>query len=76
MPFPAHLDAHADPALVPGGPQRAEGPRIRLSVNGRQTVDYTEPDSSIPRDGLIGLQVHGGGKVEAWYKDITIEALK
>ena len=55
---------------------RAEGPRIRLSVNGRQTVDYTEPDSSIPRDGLIGLQIHGGGKAEAWYKDITIEELK
>ena len=52
---------------------RAEGPRIRLSINGRQTVDYTEPDPKIPGDGLIGLQVHGGGKAEAWYKDITIE---
>jgi hypothetical protein len=55
---------------------RAEGPRIRLSINGRQTVDYTEPDPKIPRDGLIGLQVHGGGKVEAWYKDITIQELR
>ncbi len=55
---------------------RAEGPRIRLSINGRQTVDYTEPDPAIPRDGLIGLQVHGGGKVETWYKDITIQELK
>jgi hypothetical protein len=55
---------------------RAEGARIRLSINGRQTVDYTEQDTSIPRDGLIGLQVHGGGKAEAWYKDITIEELK
>ena len=54
---------------------RAEGPRIRLSINGRQTVDYTEPDPKIPRDGLIGLQVHGGGKVETWYKDITIEVV-
>ena len=52
---------------------RAEGPRIRLSINGRQTVDYTETDATIPRDGLIGLQVHGGGKAEVWYKDITIE---
>jgi hypothetical protein len=55
---------------------RAEGPRIRLSINGRQTIDYTETDPAIPRDGLIGLQVHGGGKVEAWYKDITIQELK
>ena len=52
---------------------RAEGPRIRLSINGRQTVDYTEPDPKIPRDGLIGLQIHGGGKAEVWYKDLTIE---
>ena len=55
---------------------RAEGARIRLAINGRQTVDYTETDASIPRDGLIGLQVHGGGKVEVWYKDITIQELK
>jgi hypothetical protein len=54
---------------------RAEGPRIRLSINGRQTVDYTEADPKIPRDGLIGLQIHGGGKAEVWYKDITIEIL-
>jgi hypothetical protein len=54
---------------------RAEGPRIRLSINGRQTVDYTEGDPKIPRDGLIGLQVHGGGKAETWYRDITIEIL-
>jgi hypothetical protein len=55
---------------------RAEGPRIRLAINGRQTVDYTEADAAIPRDGLIGLQVHGGGKVETWYKDITIQELR
>ena len=55
---------------------RAEGPRIRLSINGRQTVDYTETDPAIPLSGLIGLQVHGGGKVEAWYKDVTIQELR
>ena len=55
---------------------RAEGARIRLAINGRQTIDYTETDASIPRDGLIGLQIHGGGKAEAWYKDITIEELR
>ena len=55
---------------------RAEGPRIRLSINGWQTIDYTETDPAIPREGLIGLQIHGGGKAEAWYKDITIVELK
>jgi hypothetical protein len=55
---------------------RCEGKRIRLSINGKQTVDYTEADSSIPQSGLIALQIHGGGKAQVWYKDITIEELR
>ncbi|MEN6427234.1 MAG: family 16 glycoside hydrolase [Phycisphaerales bacterium] len=51
---------------------RCEGRRIRLSLNGVQTVDYTEPDESIDRAGVIGLQIHGGPPAEAWYKDIQI----
>ena len=54
---------------------RCEGKRIRLWVNGVQTVDYTEPDDSIPQYGLIGLQIHGGAVAEASYKDITLEPL-
>ena len=54
---------------------RAGGRRIQLFLNGRQTVDYTEPEDTLPQSGLIGLQVHGGGKVEVWYKDITIQEL-
>lgn len=54
---------------------RAEGLRIRLSINGHQTVDYTEPDPAIPQTGLIGLQIHGGGKAQVHFKDITIEEL-
>ncbi|WP_304236578.1 DUF1080 domain-containing protein [Jiulongibacter sediminis] len=53
----------------------AEGRRIRLYVNGHQTVDYTEADDSIPQKGLIGLQIHGGGKAEAAFKDITIQEI-
>lgn len=55
---------------------RAEGPRIQLFLNGVQTVDYTEPDASIPREGLIGLQIHGGGKAQVLYRDITISELR
>ena len=55
---------------------RCEGPRIQLWINGVQTVDYTEPDASIPQEGNIAVQVHGGGKAEAWFKDIAIEELK
>ena len=54
---------------------RCEGKRIRSSINGVAMIDYTEPDDSLPQHGKIGLQVHGGGKTEAWYKDITIEQL-
>jgi hypothetical protein len=52
-----------------------QGRRIQLWVNGHQTVDYTEPDESIPQSGLIGLQVHGGPPSEAHYKEIRIKEL-
>jgi 3-keto-disaccharide hydrolase len=54
---------------------RCEGSRIRLWLNGVLTVDYTEDDMQIPSGGLIGLQIHGGGKAQASYKDITIQEL-
>ncbi|WP_128543566.1 3-keto-disaccharide hydrolase [Larkinella soli] len=54
---------------------RAEGPRIRIWLNGKQTVDYSEPDASIPQTGLIGLQIHGGGKAKISYRNLTIDAL-
>ena len=54
---------------------RCEGKRIQVWLNGYQTVDYTEPDDSIPQYGIIGLQIHGGGEAETWYKDIMIEEL-
>lgn len=53
----------------------AEGNRIRLFLNGKQTVDYTEPDTTIPQDGKIGLQIHGDGKARVSYKDILIQEL-
>jgi len=54
---------------------RAEGKRIQAWINGVQTFDYKEPDETIPQFGSICLQVHGGGKAEAWYKDISVEEL-
>ncbi len=52
-----------------------EGRRIRLWINGKPTVDYTEPDETIPQKGLIGLQIHGGPPSEAWYRNIRIKKL-
>ena len=54
---------------------RAEGPRIQLWLNGVQTVDYTEPDATIPRTGVIAVQIHGDAKSQVWYKDVVIEEL-
>ena len=54
---------------------RCEGPHIRLWLNGILTVDYTEDEKELPASGLIGIQVHGGGKSEASYREITIEEL-
>lgn len=55
---------------------RCEGPRIRLRLNGELTVDYTEEDSLIPQSGLIALQIHGGGKAEVHFKNITVKELR
>ncbi len=54
---------------------RCEGRRIQLWLNGQQTVNYTESDLSVPRIGIIALQIHGGPASEAWYKDIRIREL-
>jgi hypothetical protein len=54
---------------------RCEGKRVKTSINGVPMIDYTEPDDSIEQFGLIGLQVHGGGVTEIYYKDITLDVL-
>ncbi|MDE0861496.1 MAG: DUF1080 domain-containing protein [Akkermansiaceae bacterium] len=54
---------------------RCEGPRIRIWLNGIQTVDFTEEDPKIPLEGLIALQAHSGKSFEARYRKITIREL-
>tara|TARA_B100000519_G_C14240338_1_gene436964 strand:- start:1155 stop:1778 length:624 start_codon:yes stop_codon:yes gene_type:complete len=54
---------------------RAEGARIQLWLNGMKTVDFTEVDDTIERSGVVALQVHSGGPMEAWYKDIVLKEL-
>ncbi len=52
---------------------RCVGKRVRLWINGTQTVDYTEADDTIKQKGFIAVQIHGGRPSEAWYKDIRIK---
>jgi hypothetical protein len=54
---------------------RCQGKHVQLWINGQQTVDYVEKDPSVPRSGIIGLQIHSGPASEAWYKDIVIQEL-
>lgn len=54
---------------------RCDGRRVVVKLNGLPTVDYTEPDESLEQAGRIGLQIHGGGKGEIWFRNLTIEEL-
>lgn len=49
---------------------------ITLSINNVETLTYKEPDLSIPQSGKIGLQIHGGGILEVFYKDIVLTPLE
>ncbi len=54
---------------------RAEGPRIRLWLNGVQTVDYTETEPGIEAKGMIAVQIHGNATSIVQYKDLKIVEL-
>ena len=54
---------------------KSVGRRIRIWLNDVQTVDYREPDEKIIHTGKIALQVHGGGKALAAYRNINITRL-
>ena len=49
--------------------------RIQTWINGVQGVDYEEKDPDIASDGIIGIQVHGGGNTIVQVKDVFIEEL-
>lgn len=54
---------------------RCEGARIQLFLNGTKTVDFTETEPGIDREGLIALQIHGNAKSEIRYRNITLDDL-
>ena len=54
---------------------RAEGNRIRLTLNGVTSVDYREEDEAIPRTGIIALQVHAGGPLRVEFRKLRIREL-
>lgn len=54
---------------------RAFGDKIELYINGKKSVDYHEPESSIARSGLLAVQIHAGGPMEVQFKDAMIQPL-
>jgi glucose/arabinose dehydrogenase/mono/diheme cytochrome c family protein len=54
---------------------RAEGDRIRLSINGTETITYTEKDPKIPLSGKIALQIHGDCKAVISFRKLMLDAL-
>jgi hypothetical protein len=75
---PKELQAKALAAAKDGWNEytiRAEGRRIRLSINGIELLDYTEPDETIPLKGMIALQIHGGLKGTIRYRNLRITEL-
>lgn len=54
---------------------RCEGKRIRLALNGVETVNYEETDPKIEEYGIIAVQIHGGPPSRASYKDIRVQEL-
>ncbi len=55
---------------------RCQGDRVTLKVNGLTTADYREEDGSIPREGIIALQIHAGGPMEVRFAGLRIKELK
>ena len=51
-----------------------DGPNITIELNGYRTVAYTGTGNGAS-EGVIGLQLHRGPKMEVRFKDIEIRAL-
>ena len=53
----------------------AEGPRIRIKINGLETVDHSVDPAAIASEGLIGLQLHKGPPMAVRFRDIRVREL-
>lgn len=54
---------------------RAQGGRIRLTLNGVTSVDYREEEAGIADNGKIAVQIHAGGPMKIEFKDLYIQPL-
>ena len=55
---------------------RAQGARITMLLNGKQTVDYEEKEAGIAVSGFLALQVHSGPGIEVQFRNVRIRELR
>ena len=53
----------------------ARSAEIQLFLNGQRTATWVERAREIAAEGLIALQIHGNGKAEIAFRNLTIEEL-
>jgi hypothetical protein len=54
---------------------RCKGNKHELYINGVKTCEYIEKDTTIPRKGVIAVQIHSGGAAQVEFRDLTITTL-
>ena len=54
---------------------RAEGEKIRLTVNGTVTAEFAEEDDAIAGAGRIAVQIHSGPPLEVRFRNLRIKEL-
>ncbi len=54
---------------------RCRGNHHETYINGVKVADYWEEDASIPSKGVIGIQLHSGGKAQVEFRDLVIVEL-
>ncbi len=69
------LDAHYRPGEWNTYEITMQGHTGELKINGHRTARYTETDPSVPRSGVIALQLQAGDGMEIHFKDIEIQEL-
>ena len=51
---------------------RCKGDFHEIFINGVKTAEYEEKNPEIPKNGLIGIQLHSGGNAKIEFRDLTI----
>jgi len=48
----------------------AIGPTVSLFINGKKTVEYTNPDK--PLEGIFAFQIHSRHEMDTWWRNVRV----